>query len=208
MKTLNLKAWAFIITLVILSYVIFNNYEVDIRLILFRLESHKATYSALSTLLLGLDAILPLPSSILMFLNGKVLGLTLGTSLSLFGTSLGSIIAYYIGFYFNRLTGDKKINKFSEQLISNHGIAIIMVTRAIPVISEATMMYAGIQARKIKSILIYIILGNLPVSIVYSILGNYMFETKGFFIALVGSIIFSTITIGIIAKKRKMEIRI
>lgn len=205
MQDRQIKAIVFVIAMILLSYLIFYRIEGDTLLLLNNLESNRLLYSLLNISLLTLDAILPIPSSILMFLNGKVLGILGGTSLSICGASLGSLIAYKIGYKSNDLMNKKDHYNISQNLLNNYGIWTIMVTRAIPVISELIIIYAGIKKYKLRSVLIYATLGYVPVCLVYAVLGSIMFQTKGFFIALFSSTVFSLLTIIFVFLNKKTE---
>lgn len=199
----KIKALGFIMVLVLLSYILFHSLDGDIMLLLNDLENSPILYSLLNVGLLSLDAILPIPSSILMFLNGKVLGIFGGTILSLAGASLGNFIAYQIGFKSNHFINKGAQHKLSENLMSQFGIWAIMVTRAIPVLAEGMMIYAGLQKRKLKPIMMYSVLGYIPVCVVYAVLGSRMFQIKGFFIALAATTIFSCLILLLLYFRRR-----
>ena len=199
----NLKAFVFIIILVLLSYAVFHSLDDDIMLLLNNLENSPILYSLFNLSLLALDAMLPIPSSILMFLNGKIFGILGGAVLSLAGTSIGNFIAYQIGFKSNQLVNKGAQHKLSEDLMSKLGIWSIMITRAIPVLAEGTMIYAGLQKRKLKPVMKYAVLGYIPVCIAYAILGSRMFQIKGFFIALAATTLFSLLILFIVYFRRR-----
>ncbi len=204
MDSKNLKAIFIILVLVVFSYLIFHQLDEELLLLLAHLENRPILFSILNISLLSLDAILPIPSSILMFLNGKVFGILAGTILSILGATLGNLLAYQIGYHSNKIIYKGEHYKLSQNLLSNWGIGSIMITRAIPVIAECVMMYAGLQKRKLKPIMTYAIIGYIPVCFVYSLLGSLMFETKGFFLALVSTIVFSLVVMYAISLKRDL----
>ncbi|MBK6783938.1 MAG: VTT domain-containing protein [Saprospiraceae bacterium] len=109
-------------------------------------------YATLSFMLLTADIILPVPSSIVMYLNGYVTGIIFGTLLSFFSLLAGSIVGYYIGRFTSgslKSTSEKQ----AGMILSEYGVAAILMTRGIPVLSEALCIVCGYNRMPLKSIL-------------------------------------------------------
>ena len=107
----------------------------------------KSYFSIISFSLLALDVFLPIPSSIVMFFNGSVLGFLIGGVLSLISSLVSSVVGYFFGKIFY-----KKINKNytedelfkSAHIINNYGFSGVIMTRGIPILSEAVSIYRAI----------------------------------------------------------------
>ena len=71
------------VILVILIFIVFGSIETSVVAILEDMKLHPETFSIYSFLILTSDIVLPVPSSIIMVMNGYVLGTFPGASLSL-----------------------------------------------------------------------------------------------------------------------------
>ncbi|HPP88311.1 MAG TPA: hypothetical protein PLM75_10680, partial [bacterium] len=60
-------------------------------------SANHVAYSFISFLVLTSDIVLPVPSSIVMYLNGYVLGILIGSLVSLISLLVSSIIGYFVG---------------------------------------------------------------------------------------------------------------
>ncbi|MGB5929970.1 MAG: hypothetical protein WBH03_17445, partial [Cyclobacteriaceae bacterium] len=60
-------------------------------------RQHPGTYALLSGLVLCSDILLPVPSSIVMYTNGYVLGIGGGAALSMLAVMVSSLIGYGLG---------------------------------------------------------------------------------------------------------------
>jgi len=161
--------------LVIITFVVFEDLELWMQ---DHIHSEKslATYTLLSFTFMALDTLLPVPSSLLMILNGKILGPFFGTLLSLVSSLLSSAFGFYLGrsanFYFDRFftTQDKA---YSNNLFRKFGNTAITISKALPVLSEAISFVAGTTAMPFKTFLLYSTIGHLVVSVMYAYLGTF-----------------------------------
>lgn len=83
--------------LIITVFLFFESLETYFTELLKKISEHKTTYSFVSFIVLASDIILPVPSSIVMYTNGFVLGLFGGTFVSFFSVMTGAIAGYYLG---------------------------------------------------------------------------------------------------------------
>ena len=99
--------------------------------------------------LLSTDILLPIPSSVISTLSGWQLGWWLGTLATWIGMNLGAII----GFAMARRWGKPFAVWFSKEedlermrIVSDrYGPFVLVLTRAMPVFAEATVLIAGIH---------------------------------------------------------------
>ncbi|MDZ4756979.1 MAG: hypothetical protein SGJ10_02415, partial [Bacteroidota bacterium] len=80
-------------------FLIFENLETYFTNLLQGSSKHILTYSLVSFIVLASDIILPVPSSIVMYTNGYVLGMAGGSAISLAALMVGSVVGYYLGKY-------------------------------------------------------------------------------------------------------------
>lgn len=155
--------------------------------------------------LLSIDILAPIPSSIISATGGYFLGFTLGTLISLIGMTVSCIIGYLLGSKFGnpisrRIVGSDEISKL-EKLQNRYGDWIIIITRAVPVLAEASILLAGIGHMPLNRFLIMVLLSNLGISLVYSAIGVYSAHINSFLLAFAGAIILPTISMAILKIK-------
>ncbi len=155
--------------------------------------------------LLSVDILFPVPSSVVSTAGGYFLGFTLGTLVSLAGMTISCVIGYFIGAEFGnpiskRLVGSKELLKF-EKLQNKYGDWIIILTRAVPVLAEASVLVAGIGRMPLKRFILLIILSNLGISIAYAFIGGHYAHLNSFLLAFAGAIILPAIAMGILKFK-------
>ncbi|GEO06065.1 hypothetical protein AAE02nite_37290 [Adhaeribacter aerolatus] len=136
----------------------------------------KATYTLLSFSFMALDTLLPVPSSLLMILNGKILGPFWGTLLSWASSLLASWFGFYLGRsanpYFDKFFSAQD-KAYSNNLFRRFGNLAITISKALPVLSEAISFVAGTTTMPLKTFLLYSAIGHLVVSVGYAYLGSF-----------------------------------
>jgi uncharacterized membrane protein YdjX (TVP38/TMEM64 family) len=139
-------------------------------------KTSKPLLAFISVLLLGIDVILPIPSSFVMISNGVLFGFVAGGMLSVAGGLISSMVGYYIGSKGNQLarkfsseTDEAKARVFLEK----YGSIAIIASRPIPVLAESVSIISGTLNWTFKKVLFNSFIGLLPVSFVYSLTGAY-----------------------------------
>jgi uncharacterized membrane protein YdjX (TVP38/TMEM64 family) len=134
-----------------------------------------AVYSVFSFFFLMSDIVLPVPSSMIMILNGKVLGVFYGTMLSL----LSGLFSSCLGFYLGRRSNNLLSRFFSRQdveegnsFVARYGSMAIAFSKAIPVLSESVSFVSGTTAISLKNFLLYSFAGHAVVAILYAYVGS------------------------------------
>jgi len=196
----------FCILLITTSFLLFGNIET---LIETNLKSQKSllVFSVISFSVLASDIILPIPSSIVMILNGKVLGIFFGTIVSLASSLLSSSIGFYVGrksssflekFFSKKdiVTGNKLFIKF--------GNSTIIISKALPILSETISFLAGTTSMKFRIFFLYSTIGHLIISIIYACAGNFSGSTNSTLTAAVTivTVLFTSWIIQIIVRRR------
>ena len=84
-------------SIIILLFLAFSSFETEMEQVLQRIMENKQLYSFVSGGILISDIVLPVPSSVVMYMNGFVLDRWIGTMLSFFSLMISSLIGYFIG---------------------------------------------------------------------------------------------------------------
>lgn len=126
-------------------------------------------------LLLTLDVLLPVPSSLIMITNGALFGILGGALLSLIGSCLSMLFGWWIGKLgkgpVERFIGKEGLedgNRFLEQW----GNLAVVITRPIPVLSETMSILCGSMNFPKSKMLGYGFLGLLPTCLLYAYTGH------------------------------------
>ncbi len=126
-------------------------------------------------ILLALDLILPLPSSILMTISGYYCGVILGTLFSFIGAMLCAILGFWSCRKFGSKAYDRAIGESQEdvkKLFENHGPWMILISRGFPMLTEIISCLAGLSKMSFGKFIFYSIIGTLPICFVYAWAGS------------------------------------
>lgn len=149
-------------------------------------DQAKSYYAIISFSLLASDVFLPIPSSIIMFLNGSILGILWGCLLSLTSSLLSAVIGYYFGklFYYtlNKHYTPGELEK-AELIIKRYGFAGIIVTRGVPILAEAISILTGNMAYNFRRFFLANFIGFLPICLLYAFIGSQSLDTNTFLLA-------------------------
>jgi uncharacterized membrane protein YdjX (TVP38/TMEM64 family) len=131
-----------------------------------------------SFLLMVLHAItVPFPAFVITLANGLLFGAFWGTVLSWTSAMVCAAVCYYIARALGRpvverFVGTRTIDK-SDAFFERYGSHAVLITRLIPVISFDGISYAaGLTRMGIVPFLVATGIGQLPATIIYSVLGE------------------------------------
>lgn len=124
--------------------------------------------------LLVIDALLPVPSSLVMIAHGALFGVFVGTILSLTGSLGAALLSFWLG-----RRGQALLRRFvspeeqqrANQLLAEWGWLAIIMTRPIPLLAETTAVMAGASTMKWRTLLLASLAGSLPVALLYALTG-------------------------------------
>ncbi|MCA9166874.1 MAG: TVP38/TMEM64 family protein [Planctomycetales bacterium] len=127
--------------------------------------------------LLATDILLPIPSSFLSTLGGSRLPPAIAIGASWLGLTLGSVIGFAASricgrAWAMRSVGDKQAS-YLEEFGESHAAWLLVTTRPLPVLAEATVLWLGAQRLSWRSFLPPVLLANLGIAIAYSSLGHF-----------------------------------
>lgn len=143
--------------------------------------------------LLAVDVVAPVPSSVVSTLSGVFLGAIAGTAASMAGMTLGCVIGYFLGGLIGRpasrsLLGPDEMTRL-EAGWSRFGDGFVVVARAVPVLAEATTLFAGMGRMRFGRFLLLTTLANAGISVVYATTGALAAEMRAFWLALAAAIV-------------------
>ncbi len=151
------------------------------------IKSKTLYYSISSAILLTVDIVLPIPSSIVMYMNGLILGTTAGFLLSIVSATAAGFIGYYLGYKgFSNPNHEPYPSYFKK-----YDVLIILISRGIPMLSEIISVLSGYYKIKFKKFALYNLVGYIPICFVYSYLGQMDQEKEHFLHGFLISIVFS-----------------
>lgn len=177
------------VLIISLVFVCFENVESYFEYMLSDSKADKAKYASISFLVLSSDILLPVPSSIVMYLNGVVLGIYYGFLLSFLCALISASIGYLLGKYSH--FGSKKESLEANKLIQRYGNVAIILSRGIPILSESISYTAGFNNVNFKNYLVLNCIGYFPICLIYSFFGNLGQNQNMFLLSFVLSLIFS-----------------
>ncbi len=131
--------------------------------------------------LLAADLFLPIPSSVIMMLSGAVFGVLWGSMFSLVGSIGGEWLGFELVRRYGRrasskMVGDEELERLGR-VFERHGAAVVVVTRALPVVMETMSVVAGLSRMNRGSFLIASLLGTAPIVVVYAYAGAVSRQT-------------------------------
>jgi len=148
--------------------------------------------AALTVGILATDVFLPVPSSVVSTLAGARLGVIGGTFASWIGMTLGGLIAFALARWLGqpfaaRLVGATESPQI-EQLARRYGPFLIVATRALPVLAEASVLLVGAMRLSLQSFLPALALSNLGIALAYAAFGAWAERANAVPAAVVASI--------------------
>lgn len=144
-------------------------------------------------LLLALDILLPLPSSLIAVFLGAHLGILLGGLSVFIGLMTGSLIGFGMGWVIGRSILDRMISKQGQQLYDRleHRMSYwaLVLCRAVPILAEASVIAAGVARLEVRKTLPMLVMSNLGLALLYSAFGYYGEQQASPLLLLAGGIV-------------------
>ena len=143
--------------------------------------------------LMALDVFLPIPSSLVGTTSGALLGLVNGTLAAWLGLTAGCLLAYAFGALAGRpavarLAGPGELSR-TESAAECHGEWIIVLFRAVPVLAESSVIWAGASRMAPRRFLLMSGLANLGIAAVYAGIGALARDMEGFIYAFFAALL-------------------
>ena len=141
--------------------------------------------------LLALDVLLPVPSSIVSAAAGVLLGFWLGMFVIWAGMTASCVVAYVIGAraagLARRIVGEDGLRR-ARAIAARYGDFAIVLCRAVPVVAEASVLFAGVVHAPPGRYLVVCALANLGIAVGYAAIGAYSMRVDSFLLAFVGAL--------------------
>ena len=184
--------WAILIGLVLIPFFLF---ETEFTAFAARMTATgtAAWLAGLSIFgLLALDVILPVPSSLVSTAAGVLLGLWLGAAVVWTGMMVACLIGYALGAraagVARRFVGDDGLRR-AEALMGRYGDYTIVLCRPVPVLAEASVIFAGLAGAPFGRFVLLSLLSTLGIALGYAAFGAYSMRIDSFLAAFVGALI-------------------
>jgi uncharacterized membrane protein YdjX (TVP38/TMEM64 family) len=167
-------------------------------------SSHQSWVAIVLGTSLALDILIPTPSSLVSTAAGFILGLVKGTLVSWAGMTISCIIGFWLGARFGRpvaqrLVGNSELENL-EDMSRRFGDWVIIVSRPIPMLAEASVLVAGTSRMPLYRFLLLSTLSNLGISAAYAAVGAFSATANSFLLAFTGSILIPAITMMVMRK--------
>ena len=144
--------------------------------------------------LLALDVFLPVPSSIVSTASGVLLGFGRGSAVVWSGMMVGCVLGYAVGVRGSQVTrrfiGDDGIARASA-LMRRYGDLTLVLCRPVPVLAEATVVFAGLVRADYGRFVRLTALSNLGIATGYAGVGAFSrhLDSYSFLIAFLSAIL-------------------
>ncbi|MCA9108819.1 MAG: VTT domain-containing protein [Planctomycetaceae bacterium] len=143
-------------------------------------------------LVLSLDILLPIPSSGVSTYAGGKLGFLSGTLASWLGMSLGAVLGFalarWLGRPFALRFGGRDVSAIEGAQLQ-FGPAVLVFTRALPILAEACVLLMGVLKLPWRNFLPAVLLSNLVISMAYAAFGAYFVERDSLAVAVIASVL-------------------
>ena len=142
--------------------------------------------------LLALDVFLPVPSSIVSTAAGVLLGFSLGAAVVWTGMMAACLMGYAVGARVSgaarRFVGTEGLRR-AEALALRYGDWTIVMCRPVPVLAEASVIFAGLVRAPFGRFLAITALSNLGIAVGYAAFGAFSMSVNSFLVAFVGALL-------------------
>ena len=183
--------WIVLIGIVLLPFVLFED---AFNAFAGRIASGEASTSLAALAiggLLALDVFLPVPSSIVSTAAGVLLGVWLGAAVVWIGMMAGCLVGYFVGErsapLAQRLVGPAGLARAAE-LADRYGAWAVVLCRPVPVLAEATVVFAGLVRAPLGRFLFVTAASNLGIAVGYAAIGAFSMRLDSFLMAFAGAI--------------------
>ena len=184
--------WLILIGLVLLPFLLFEEQFNAFAEHVTRSESSQWLVAVAVFGLLALDVFLPVPSSIVSTAAGVFLGFLAGAAVVWAGMMAGCALGYVVGSRGSgaarRLVGSDGIERASA-LVRRYGELTIVLCRPVPVLAEASVVFAGLVHAPFGRFLRLTAVSNLGIALGYSAFGAYSLRVDSFLAAFIGALL-------------------
>lgn len=153
---------------------------------------------------LALDIFLPVPSSLVSTLFGMLLGVGWGWLGSFLAMNVSAAIGYWLGARGSALAS-RALGEAESALLTDffarRGPMALVALRAVPVLAEASCLFAGMARAPVGKSALALLLGNAAVSLMYALVGAWGREVDAMLPAFGASLLLSGVLM-LLARRR------
>jgi uncharacterized membrane protein YdjX (TVP38/TMEM64 family) len=175
--------FAAVTSAIIVTFVLWGDpIDAGLRDAIARSGDDRPTIAAMLFAVLSSDIVLPVPSTLASTLCGALLGPGLGFAVSFAAMSASAAVGYETGARLSkaarRLVGENDL-AFLRRLHARGGRWLLLALRPVPVLSEASALFAGLHGHPRRSAYLQFAVGNAAVSAVYVATGSFFAGKQG-----------------------------
>jgi uncharacterized membrane protein YdjX (TVP38/TMEM64 family) len=192
--------WTVLIGLVLVPFFLFED---QFNALAARMTQSGTAASLVALAIIGLlasDVLLPIPSSIVSTAAGVLLGFWKGVAAIWVGMMVACVIGYALGAWTSeaarRFVGDAGLAR-AQRLVDRYGDWTIVLCRPVPVLAEASVIFAGLIKAPFKKFLMLTMWSNLGVAVGYAAFGAFSMSVDSFVLAFLGSLLLPGVAIGV-----------
>lgn len=141
--------------------------------------------------LLAFDVFLPVPSSIVSTGAGVMLGFWRGAAVIWIGMTAGCLIGYAVGARAagaaRRFVGADSLAR-AGKVMEQYGPWALVLCRPIPVLAEASVVFAGLVRTPPAPFLLLTSGSNLGIAAAYAAVGAYSMQMESFLLTFLGAL--------------------
>jgi uncharacterized membrane protein YdjX (TVP38/TMEM64 family) len=183
--------WTIILVLILLPFLLFEEPFTAFGTRLAKGGMNGWMLAAAIGALLALDVFLPVPSSLVSTAAGAALGFWPGAAVIWVGMMIGAGVGYIVGSAAgpaaSRLVGQDSLER-ARRTFDRHGMWALALCRAVPVLAEASVVFAGIARTPLLRFIIVMLLANFGIAVAYAAVGAYAMRIESFLLAFFGAI--------------------
>jgi uncharacterized membrane protein YdjX (TVP38/TMEM64 family) len=192
--------WGLLIGLVLLPFVFFEAPFNALAVRITQSGTSRAVAAGSIFALLALDVFLPVPSSIVATGAGVILGFAEGTAIVWGGMMAGCLIGYGTGIgaaaTARWIVGQDNLVR-AEALMRRYGELALVLCRPVPVLAEASVVFAGIVRTPFVRFAALTAISNLGIALGYAAFGAFSMRLDSFLVAFLGALLLPGIALGI-----------
>ncbi|WP_257462037.1 TVP38/TMEM64 family protein [Archangium lipolyticum] len=156
--------------------------------------------------LLASDIVLPVPSSLVSTAAGAMLGFWRGLATSWVGMMVSCQVGYVLGARaggttLRRVAGEAELARVARAS-ERHGHWFLLLFRGVPVLAEASVVFAGLGRMPPRRFLSVCALSNLGCSASYAALGALAMETGSFLLLFTGMVLLPALALALVRGTR------
>jgi len=156
--------------------------------------------------LLAADIFLPVPSSVVSTAAGSLLGVGVGAAVSFVGMTAGCLLGYVIAQRWGAQAAERFVGKEAMQRVRRaslrYGAGVLLLARAIPVLGEASVLFAGLTAVPLPRFVALVSAGNLTLSLTYAAMGHALLPANFFLPAFMVAVALPLVAFEVVKRAR------